>query len=707
MSLKSLPLKKAYSSESDDILHDFYITALQASIEYKRLAGFFSSKSLAIAARGIANFIENEGTMKLIVSPKLDKKDLKAIISASENPEKYIEKKMLKELKKLEDEFIKNHVFALGWMIANQKMEIKIAIAYDNQGDPLSYAEIQQRGLFHQKVGILKDINGNIISFSGSMNETAKGWQGNVEEFKVFRDWESSEKEYVKADISKFERLWKNQSSRVKVMSVPHAVKKALIEIAPKSIDELNLEYEYNKKGPFIPPHIELRGYQKDAIDVWFKEKGKGIFKMATGSGKTITALAQISELYKKLDERLAIIIACPYKHLVVQWKNTAKNFNLNPILGFESHKTWEEDLNSKITGFNIGAIDFFSLITTHATFGMELMQKSLAKLHGENVILVVDEVHHFGAEHLRDCLLDNVTYRLGLSATPEDWYDESRNKYINNYFKEGIIFEYELKDAIRDGWLTKYFYYPHLVELTEEECDEYYELSKKIAIKLAREKENDDDFELSEDNYLKNLLFKRARLIGTAKNKLTELKRLLKKRANSKFNLIYCGDGKIEDERQIERVIKILGRELKMNVHPFTADENQKIRKKLLKRFEKGKLQGLVAIRCLDEGVDVPATQTAYILASSSNPRQYIQRRGRILRKHKDKKFSYIHDFIVIPPTINEVDSLDADHFNTERRMIMKELQRVSWFADIAENGPQAGRKLLDIKKKYSLLHL
>ena len=424
---------------------------------------------------------------------------------------------------------------------------------------------------------------------------------------------------------------------------------------------------------------------------------------MATGAGKTITALALISKLYKRCNKRLAIIITCPYKHLVVQWENVAKNFNLNPILGFESRRKWEGRLNSKIAGFNGKAIECFSLITTHKTFGMDVMQKTLSKLYDRDTIMIVDEVHHLGAKHLRDCLPNNIPFRLGLSATPERWYDNVGNEYINKYFKNGIIYKYELEDAINDGWLTKYYYYPHLVELTDDECEEYHQLSKKIARIFPKDK----DFELSEDSALNNLLIRRARLIGRAENKIKKLRELLEDRLDSKFNLIYCGDGKIEGIRQIERVIAMLGRDLGMKVHPFTAEEKREEREKLLKRFEKWELQVLVAIRCLDEGVDVPATETAYILASSTNPRQFIQRRGRILRKHKDKKFSYIYDFIVIPPTIGELDRLDPKRFNIERRMIMRELKRVSWFADIAENGPQAKRKLLNLKKQYSLLHL
>jgi hypothetical protein len=207
MSLKDLPLKKAYSSDSDDILHDFYIPALSEAIEYDRIAGFFSSSSLAIAARGILGLINNNGIMKLIASPKLSQRDLESLMESYQVPEKFIEKKMLEELDQLETEFIKDHVYALGWMVANKRLDIKVAIVHDEFGKPLTYEESEQRGIFHQKVGILRDQQGNVLSYSGSINETASGWQGNIEEFKIFRGWESFEQEYIEADISKFNAL--------------------------------------------------------------------------------------------------------------------------------------------------------------------------------------------------------------------------------------------------------------------------------------------------------------------------------------------------------------------------------------------------------------------------------------------------------------------------------------------------------------------
>lgn len=705
MSFTELGVKSSYDSDSDDILNDFYIPVLTDSVEYYRLAGFFSSSALAIAARGIRGLLKNDGKMKLVAGAMLKKEDINAIRQGLEKPEEVIKRVAITDIDSIEDEFIRNHVRALGWLIAKQKLDIRIAIVKNKNGIPMDTQTISETGIFHMKVGVLTDRDGNRISFSGSINETGRAWTENIEEIKVFRSWIEAEYEHFKSDYDKFNKYWNGETDRVEIFGMPEALKQKLIKIAPRDIDELDLGYKRRSttKVPTIPSSIQLRRYQKEAIEQWFKKEGKGILKMATGTGKTITALALVSDLYEKRAKKLSIIIACPYKHLVVQWEKVAKAFNLRPILAFESHERWENILNSRIASFNADAIETFSLITTHRAFGMDVMQKTLPKFHGKNVIIVVDEVHHLGAKHLRSCLPENIPFRLGLSATPQRWFDNVGNDYVNDYFKNGIIYEYGLRDAIRDGWLTKYYYYPHLIELTEDECEEYYELSSKIARIFPKEA----DFELSENGALKNLLIARARIIGSAKNKLHKLEILLKESPKSKFNLVYCGDGKIEDERQIDRVVALLGRRLDMKVHPFTAEEGNEERQILLSRFEEGELQALVAIRCLDEGVDVPATQTAYILASSTNPRQFVQRRGRILRKDKNKKYSYIHDFVVVPPTFGEADRLKPEQFNVERKIVMRELKRVSEFADLAENGPQAQKKLRDLKKQYSVLHL
>jgi len=712
-------IKHYYDSDEDDILNEFYIKLLKRAKFYRRMTGAFSSTILAGAAKGLSHFIKNDGKMELICWASLSEKDVGAINRGLEEPDKVIENYVTNTLTidEVENKFVKDHLKALGWMISQGYLEIKIAVKTTEGGE---YLAVDKGGMgkFHPKSGLMRDAYGNEICFSGSENESISGWKNNIEEFHVYKSWDPSDKNHFESQKKSIEKYWKDKGKSTKVFNFPEAAKKSMIDFAPNSFDEVidlevedqlieeikdELEESLNKdidKGPIIPDNIELRNYQEDAVSEWFSEK-KGILKMATGTGKTITALGLISELYEKT-EKLATVIACPYKHLVEQWKEEAKNFNLNPILCYESRDTWLDELNSKINSFNMGVIDNFSLITTHKTFGMEHMQDLIKRIDGENTLLVIDEVHHFGAPHLRTCLPEHIDYRLGLSATPSDWYSEKRNKALFSYFGNGIVYDYGLDKAIKNGWLTKYYYYPHTVEFTEIERQKYEELSKKISKLFSYE--DVDELGQIENESLEHLLIKRARLIGKARNKITKLKEILSENNDKYFNLIYCGDGKIEGERQIDRVTKMLGKELQMKVHPFTAEENSKTRKRILRRFKEKDLQALVAIRCLDEGIDVPATKNAYILASSTNPRQYIQRRGRILRKEKNKKYSNIHDFIVVPPSFK---SSKIANFDMERKLVKRELERVNWFAKLAENGASAMSKLLNIKRRYNLLDM
>ena len=267
MNLKEITINKSYSSDYDDILNDFYIPVLETSVKYYRLAGFFSSTSLAIAARGISGLIRNGGDIRLIISPKLKKADLDVIISSDEDPNTYIEKQLLDDIEKLEDEFIRDHVFALGWLLANKKLEIKVAIPIDENRKLKSYEESEPTGIFHQKVGVLFDSKDNIITFSGSINESAIAWKGNTEEFKVFRNWKLSELDYVTSDLNKFERFWNGQSDNVKTINIPDAVKEKLISLAPTDINEIEL-LKQNKSNRNV---IVLFKHQKDAINSWIR----------------------------------------------------------------------------------------------------------------------------------------------------------------------------------------------------------------------------------------------------------------------------------------------------------------------------------------------------------------------------------------------------------------------------------------------------
>lgn len=467
------------------------------------------------------------------------------------------------------------------------------------------------------------------------------------------------------------------------------------------------------------PDWLDPREYQSSAVDAWMRNEGQGVLHMATGTGKTITSLLAASELADLQDGRLALIVAAPYQHLVDQWVSDLNSFGVSPIRAYQSRKSWTDEAVSQLTEFASGSRRVSAIVTTHATFCSDHFQKILGRVNGAETMVIGDEVHHLGAPHFRKHFPESVRARLGLSATPERWYDDEGTAAVMEYFSEGIVFEYGLKDAIAEGYLCEYYYVPHIVELTEEETEKYVAISRAIGKRMGNVSGDIGDAELQEDEQLKQLLFKRARLIGTAENKLNRLRSLLQQSGDVHHTLVYCSDGKIAGEgeatrRQLDAVTDMMGNELGLRTHKFTYEEGQETRERLLNDFEDGTLDSLVAIRCLDEGVDVPATETAFILASSSNPRQFVQRRGRILRTHPSKENAVIHDFIVAPPAdirLGESDSV----FNLERRLVQRELQRASTFAEAAKNHPDADlstiptgpRSLANLKKDFNLLDI
>jgi len=702
MALKSIPLKKTYSSDFDDILNEFYIPALKESVEYNRLADFFSSTCLAIAARGILGLIRNGGSMKLIVSPKLNKDDLKIILNAYEHPEKYIEKKMLEELENFDDGFIRDHIFALGWMIANKKLDIKIVIVHNDKGVPLTYEEIQNSGIFHQKIGILKDLEGNIISFSGSVNETAIGWLGNIEEFKVFRSWVLSEDDYVRDDVSKFNRFWHNRSRKTKAMDIPQAVKKKLIEIAPQDIERIDLEKWYKiakmKKG------VKLFRHQKNAVNAWLENNMRGIFEMATGTGKTFTALGCLEQVLK-IGQRLLVIITCPYQHLVQQWKREIDKFGIDSdalLIADSSNPSWKDKLPDTMVDLDLGHKNRAIVLTTHSTFSSDTFVKIIQNGKGNfDIFLIGDEVHGIGAVKRKTGLIEEYTLRLGLSATPKRWFDTTGTNTIYAYFGD-IVYKFSLKQAINtinpsteQTYLTPYRYIPRFVSLNNEELEEYLNKTRAIAMRYSRVKSDD-----KKDKIMENLLFKRADIIKNAIRKYEILENLLDKIGQSiEYTIIYC------TPQQIDKVMDIINKR-GIIAHRFTMEEGTVPQRKydglsqrdyILKKFAEKEYQVLVAMRCLDEGVDVPQARTAILMASSGNPREYIQRIGRVLRRYPGKNEAIIYDIVVIP----SFSDLPPELKDIERKIFEKEIKRYEEIAQIAINNAEALKVIYDIKER------
>ena len=704
MSLKELDLKKAYDSDADDVLNDFYIPALSNSVKYKRLAGFFSSSSLAVAAKGISKFISNGGHMELICSAKLRKPDVEAIKEAYENPTKVIEKMMLEDLDNLENEFIQDHVRALGWMIANNTLEIKVAIVIDEDSKPLNEEKIEKYGMFHQKVGILEDENGNVITFSGSDNESATAWEENIEEFKVFRSWIGGEEPYLIADKEKFKKFWNGDAKRTKVIDVPTAVKEKLIEMAPDNIEELKLEKWLKKRIDRKKKIIKLWDYQNQAITNWLNNDRKGIFEMATATGKTFAALGALKKVIED-EEKLITVIACPYDHLIKQWMDNINEFGLtyDTIVADSSNPGWKNKLGDSLRDIKNDINEKLIVLTTHATLPTDDFIK-IIRIPNEKLFLIVDEVHGIGAPKRKKGLTDDYYFRLGLSATPKRWFDLEGTEKLFDYFG-GTVFEFSLKDAINTinpitgkTYLVPYEYKPFFVELTEEELEEYEKETKKIAKAYYQSKDREE-----KESWFSLLCIKRQEIIKTAVNKYGAFKKILNDIGETKHCLVYCSPeqmGKVQDILNERGVIQ----------HKFTMSEGTKPEERyngyserefLLQKFGEGVYQTLVAMICLDEGVDVPPAKTAIILASTGNSKQYIQRRGRVLRRFPGKEKAIIYDIIVIPTLSGAISS---DFLELERKILKKELKRYREFASIALNSMECLNKIYAIEKKFKV---
>lgn len=694
MSFLDVDLKSNYDSEEDDILNGFYIPLLAKSKSYDRLAGFFSSSALAIAARGIAPFIENGGAMRLIVGAALQKSDVEAIRLGKEAPERILLEVMLKNLDEIYNELVRDHVRALAWLVARNQLEIKVAVVTDNRGYPLDQDTATKRGIFHQKVGILKDAEGNVVSFSGSINESAAAWEDNIEEFKVFRSWIDGEKDHLAYDKSKFEKYWLGKTSRVKIMDVPEAVRERLIKIAPRDIKELRLERFYKEPG--------LRNYQIEAVSNWLGNEKKGIFEMATGTGKTITALTCVKKIFET-ENRVVVIISSPFIHLSEQWiKESYKlNINCDKLVADSSQSRWKDKLVDGLFDVENGVNEKLMILTTHNTFSipdfMTILKRSKERVPGERLLLIVDEVHGIGAPERRKGLMEEYDYRLGLSATPKRWFDLEGTDIIFDYFKD-VVFEFSLKDAIDAGFLTPYIYKPHFTYLTSDEMKRYEFESRKIARAYHRSKDEEE-----KDEIFSLLCIKRQKIIRNASNKFQVYEKILDELPEIKYCLIYCSP------QQIRRVQDILN---KRNIiqHKFTQYEGTRAEKVfeglserefLLKKFSEGVYQALVSMKCLDEGVDVPPARVAIMLDNSGNPREYIQRRGRVLRKFPGKKYAVIHDIIVEPILRPQISPELGD---LERKIIAKELQRYRDFANSSQNASECLRIMENVESLYGL---
>jgi len=614
----------------------------------------------------MADLADNDGIARWITSPILGEEDWEAIQRGMDAQTDEILKQSLEnQITDLRYDLEYHTRNTIAWMIADGLLEIRFAVP---KGD--------LTGDFHDKFGIMEDSAGNKVAFHGSQNDSETALS-NYEAYTIDCDWLSDrDAEGVHYQQKRFNRLWNGKFENVEIYSIPEAAKEQIAELRDDNY------------RPYTAPKtddngVSLRPYQKEAIDAWQANGQQGLFEMATGTGKTFTALAATEAAFDRSDPPELVVIAVPFTHLAPQWEDEMELFDIGtPTYAYGTdNPDWKSDLSKLISNLNLGVIDRGVLVTTHMTLSNEYFREQIQKHNGIS-LLIGDEAHHLGSEYQQGGLLNNYNYRIGLSATPERYFDEEGTEYLLDYFG-GVVYEYTLAEAIPE-FLAPYEYHPIIVELTAEELEEYRQLSRKLA-RVAHNEEVEDEIR-------ERIAQKRANIVKSAENKYERLQSAIDRLDPVDHLLVYT------NSEQLEHVQEILNADGLIQ-HKFTYHEDSNERERILKGFEDGEYDALVAMKCLDEGVDVRATKQAILMSNTGNPMQFVQRRGRVLRQFPGKEKSTIFDFIVVPTTNPDVELIES-----EKGILKKELQRFEEFAANAMNEVESRNKIGDLRIQYQI---
>lgn len=745
------PNHRRYKSRTEWEPVGFFSDCLCNATRFDLMLGFFSSSAISILANGFATFLYNGGKMRLIINDILTENDKNAIAKGinSEMSLPYFDLSDIENIYETLSERDKHFFDCISWLIRNNRIEIKIISPQEGLG------------ISHTKSGVFYD-GINVVGFDGSCNFSRTALIDNIESLTVSCDWDGSiEIAKINAIQKEIEQIIQEKDTTVSYVSVEN-IKTQLTNIAEnKSLTDL-LESEYNilqkhsqhitsvsihkalEKAkdrleaiiekvkntnkcestftistPCFPYPSGPREYQIAAFENWKSNTQKGLFAMATGTGKTITSLNCLLEIYKKTGCYKALILV-PTITLVEQWEKECAKFNFgNVIKVCSKYSGWQTSL-SNIRMLELSNPDnkqSYIIISTYASFIRSDNFIELNQLPKKKLLLIADEAHNMGSGRIVKRLND-IKYlrRIGLSATPERQFDEEGNIRLMDFFgcDSSYTFEYSMEEAIQKGALCKYYYYPHLVKLTDDEMAEYIELSHRIAKIINREDEDSKEI-------LKRLLLKRKQIIHKARNKKDVFRNILKehldKTGTLKYTLVYVPEGNKPDDytadifdsydtiKDDEDTVHLINeytsivRDLNPHivVRQFTSESSD--RDAMLKDFANGSIDVLTSMKCLDEGVDVPRSELAIFCASTGNPRQFIQRRGRVLRTHKEKRFAVIHDLVVIPH-----NNFDPSCQEIEKNLVSNEIRRVRDFAILSENCNDTLNVLDNILEQYQI---
>lgn len=707
-------IDRDYKTGSENEPLQFYLDGLANSKEFSLLLGYFSSSAINLLSVGFATFISKGGKMRMVINHLLSAKDKEAIEKASqESINNVFDLTDVVSLGRVLDEYDTHFFECLAYLIAEKRIEIKVIKPKNG------------KGIAHYKSGVFSD-GENRVGYKASCNFTLYGLSENLEELEAFLSWENgrsnklinkqlkliddyfSERdedvEYVQVsdiEVVLKDKFGKKDLNELLVQEEELLRKKQSLVLSnsklKKTITNLFSEIAIIAQSPRFPYSQGPRPYQIEAYNNWVANNYKGLFAMATGTGKTITSLNCVLFEFKKNPENIYhVLILVPTITLVEQWEREVKSFNFQKIYKISSKVNWQNEVTTLVSTARRIPVSFV-LISTYASFVKDKFQ-SLVKDLPSDTIFIADEGHNLASPTVANRLKDfKLEKRIGLSATPNRKYDPEGTAEMELFFsdKEPYTYSFSMEQAIKEEYLCEYYYYPHIIKLTPDEMAEYVEISNQLA-KLYRFGKNN----LEKESIIERLLLKRKRIIHKAANKLEAAIRILEKQfaenGNLKYTFVYVPEGETfeireeEDELALEniRLINQYTREIarineRILVNQFISGMND--RDDILKQFQKGEIDVIASMKCLDEGVDIPRAETAIFCSSTGNPRQFIQRRGRVLRKYPGKNHAVIHDLVIVPDFENQHEGLET--FGLEKQMIKTELERVMYFATLSKN--------------------
>lgn len=710
------PKSKSYRTGSEHEPLKFYLDCLSNAKEFDLLLGYFSSAAINVLSLGFAQFIYGGGKMRIVANHILSEQDKEAII-AGKNKDVQIpfDLEDIKSIRAGLDEYGKHFFKCLAYLIANDRIEIKIV-------------KPKSKGIAHYKDGIFRDENDS-LSFHASCNFTAFGLLENAESLNCFLASDSdASKHKIIEDQTYFDEIFDGKADHLEYLDTHQIIAAIKDEFSGENLKELlveeadlirkknevfnnepfssyvsDLEFALEKMGsqPKFPYVTGAMDYQIEAYNNWVKNGYTGLFAMATGTGKTITSLNCALNLYYQ-KQAYHFIILVPSIALLNQWESEVLKFNFKNILKVGGGNNWEKSFADYCSNYKFGIRPNLCIIAINDTFASAKFQKYYKYIVKE-FLFIADEAHNLGSTSFTEVLKNiNPEKRIGLSATPKRIYDPKGTDFLNTFFKdqEPYCYSFSMARALQENRLTNYYYYPKTVQLDPEEQDRYNKISKEL-LKYF-------DFEngkFKDSPIVETLLLKRKRIIHKATGKLSlfrDILKRLKEENKLKYVFTYVPEGFDNNDEESKLLYQFLKEAYQfdpnLKLSSYTAQDTN--HEDILFEFEKGIINIIFAMKMLDEGVDVPRTEIGIFASSTGNPRQYIQRRGRLLRNHKEKAFATIYDMVVIP----KKNDLDTSLFNIERNLLKTELNRVAYFASLAINAGDTIKELKEICITYDL---